>query len=117
MNMHEKISETLTRYGPEGQPIYGSIDAASSSTAKDFAYRPINQNVRQQSHELRVDENPRFQSPDRHPTHYRQDSEVKGDSTFITTNQPDNRALYSQAKLNPKISRITTPKEESYNMN
>jgi phage host-nuclease inhibitor protein Gam len=23
MNMNEKIGETMTRYGPEGQPIYG----------------------------------------------------------------------------------------------
>ena len=44
-NMNEKISETMTRYGPEGQPIYGSIDAVPSSTAKDFAYRPISQTV------------------------------------------------------------------------
>jgi len=42
MNMNEKIGETMTRYGPEGQPIYGSIDAAPDSTAQDFAYRPIN---------------------------------------------------------------------------
>ena len=42
MNMNEKIGETMNKYGPEGQPVYGSIDAVHGSTAQDFVYRPIN---------------------------------------------------------------------------
>ena len=52
---------------------------------------------------MRVDENPRLLSPDRRPTHQRQESEVKGDSTFITTKNLENRALYLQAELNLKL--------------
>jgi len=40
--MNEKITETMTRYGPEGQPKYGQIDAVPGSTNNDFVYRPIN---------------------------------------------------------------------------